>query len=191
MQNAQWGVAETSIMRVQAAKVLWYLTKSKQNVAKCTSQFSTWPTPLFRSGFHVQHSSHEKHAMQSKAAIPLFHTLLCYLFSHIVWQNREWGVYITEERLCLAAGWCSGHLLPKRGQEGVVMGLSVGPLWACRRRVQSKPGVSNGIWSEDRVSWELQRKATREAGNRAAITFRSGQWRDSVPERFVVNNSTG
>jgi len=37
-------------MRVEAAKVLWYLTKSKQNVAKCTSlQFSTWPTPLFRA----------------------------------------------------------------------------------------------------------------------------------------------
>jgi hypothetical protein len=31
----------------------------------------------------------------------------------------------------------------------------------------------------------------REAGNRAAITFRSGQWRDSVPERLAVNNSTG
>jgi hypothetical protein len=54
MQNAQWGVAENSIMRVQAAKVLWYLTKSKQNVAKCTLKFSTWPTPLLRAGFHVQ-----------------------------------------------------------------------------------------------------------------------------------------
>jgi len=38
------------------------------------------------------------------------HTLLCYLFSHIVWQNRERGVYITEEWAFLAAGWCSGHL---------------------------------------------------------------------------------
>ncbi|CAK9200900.1 unnamed protein product [Sphagnum troendelagicum] len=72
------------------------------------------------------------------------------------------------------------------------MGLSVGPPRACRRCVLSKSGVSVGDRSEDWVSRELQRKAAREAGNRAAITFRSGQWRDSVPERFVVNNnSTG
>jgi len=32
----------------------------------------------------------------------------------------------------------------------------------------------------------LKRWATREAGNRAATTFRSGQWRDSVPERNAV-----
>ncbi len=80
---------------------------------------------------------------------------------------------------------------PSRGQEGAVMGLPVGPPWACRRRVPSKLGVSGGDRSEDWVSWELQRKAAREAGNRAAITFRSGQWRDSVPECSVVNNSTG
>ncbi|CAK9260228.1 unnamed protein product, partial [Sphagnum jensenii] len=66
------------------------------------------------------------------------------------------------------------------------MGLSVGPPWACRRRAPSKPGVSGGDRSEGWISRELQRKAAREAGNRAAITFRSGQWRDSVPERFVV-----
>ncbi|CAK9210351.1 unnamed protein product [Sphagnum troendelagicum] len=71
------------------------------------------------------------------------------------------------------------------------MGLPVGPPWACRRRVLSKPRVASGVRSEDWVSWALQRKATREAGNRAAITFRSGQWRDSVSERFAVNNSAG
>jgi hypothetical protein len=73
----------------------------------------------------------------------------------------------------------------------VITGLPVGPPWACRRRVLSKPRVANGVWSEDWMSWALQRKATREAGNRAATTFRSGQWRDSVPERFPVNNSAG
>ncbi len=33
------------------------------------------------------------------------------------------------------------------------------------------------------MSRALERGATREAGNRAAKTLRSGQWRDSVPER--------
>ncbi len=119
-------------------------------------------------------------------------TLCCATYSPILFGKIESGVYIVQKGdLPLQLGGVVAICHPSGGQEGEVMGLSVGPPWACRRCVPSKPGVSGGDRSEDGLSRELQRKAAREAGNRAAITFRSGQWRDSVPERFVVNNSTG
>ncbi len=179
-------------MRVQSAKILWYSTKSKQNVAKCNSQFSTWPN----SSFQVRISCTTFKPWKPWHANPrlrhLCSTLCCATYSPILFGKIESGVYIVQKsNLFLQPGGVVAICHPNGGQEGVIMGLSVGPPWACRRRVPSKPGVSSGNRSEDWVSWELQRKAAREAGNRAAITFRSGQWRDSVPERFVVNNSTG
>ncbi len=119
-------------------------------------------------------------------------TLCCATYSPILFGKMESGVYILQKSaFFLQLGGVVAICYPSGGQEGEVMGLFVGPPWACRRCVPSKPGVSGGDRSEDWLSRELQRKAAREAGNRAAITFRSGQWRDSVPERFVVNNSTG
>ncbi len=63
-------------------------------------------------------------------------------------------------------------------------------LWGHRGRVEgaSRPSPESLAATGRRTGrrGSLQRKAALEAGNRAAITFRSGQWRDSVPERFVV-----
>lgn len=165
---------------------LWY-TKTPQNTKRTSRKPGSWIKKWNATKRTREKNKENRQQIQTGAAW----ACCAMLFSHIVWLNRKRGVYITEEYTSLTAGWCSGHLWPKRGQEIAVMGLSVGPPWACRRRVLSKPRVANGVLSEDWTLWALQRKATREAGNRAAITFRSGQWRDSVPERFAVNNSTG
>ncbi|CAM6085686.1 unnamed protein product [Calypogeia fissa] len=55
------------------------------------------------------------------------------------------------------------------------------------RRVESAAGA----WSEGQASQQLERRAKREAGNRAAITSRSIQSRDYVPECPLADNPLG
>ncbi len=58
----------------------------------------------------------------------------------------------------------------------------------CVSKVRPLQAQSSLVVSYRRVGMSrvLERGALREAGNRAAKTFRSGQWRDSVPERNLV-----
>ncbi len=114
-------------------------------------------------------------------------TLCCATYSPILFGKMESGVYILQKsKLVLQLGGVVAICNPSGGRKVRTWNCLWGHLWACGRCVPSKPGVSGGDRSEGWVSRELERKAAREAGNRAAITFRSGQWRDSVPERFVV-----
>ncbi|CAM6091832.1 unnamed protein product [Calypogeia fissa] len=55
------------------------------------------------------------------------------------------------------------------------------------RRVES----IEGAWSEGQAPQQLERRAKREAGNRAAITSRSTQSRDHVPECHLADNPQG
>ncbi len=117
-------------------------------------------------------------------------SVLCY--SPILFGTIERGVYILRKStLRSQLGGVVAICNPSGGRKV----WSWDCLWGHRGRVEgaSSPSPESPTASVRRTGCRgpLQRKAMREAGNRAAITFRSGQWRDSVPERFAVNNSTG
>ncbi|CAM6012879.1 unnamed protein product [Sphagnum balticum] len=117
-------------------------------------------------------------------------SVLCY--SPILFGTIERGVYILRKITTISQlGGVVAICYPSGGRKV----RSWDCLWGHRGRVEgaSSPSTESPAASGRRTGRRgpLQRKAMREAGNRAAITFRSGQWRDSVPERFAVNNSTG
>nr|PNR26710.1 hypothetical protein PHYPA_030191 [Physcomitrium patens] len=61
-------------------------------------------------------------------------------------------------------------------------GAGYGPAEGCGGPAHSKHGVASGTSSEGGVSRAMMRGAPRQAGNRAAFTPRSVQWRDNGPE---------
>jgi hypothetical protein len=60
------------------------------------------------------------------------------------------------------------------GREVWTWGAGCGPSAACGCTAHSKLGVTSEVRSEDWATRVLERRAPREAGNRAAHTFRFG-----------------
>ena len=71
-------------------------------------------------------------------------------------------------------GGVAAACYPSGGREVWTWGAGFGPQVTCGWPAHSKPGVTGEVRSEGRAAWVLERRAPREAGNRAAQTSRSG-----------------
>ena len=71
-------------------------------------------------------------------------------------------------------GGVAAACYPSGGREVWTWGAGCGPPVTCGWPAHSKPGVTGEVRSEGRAARVLERRAPREAGNRAAHTSRFG-----------------